>query len=173
MTLFALLLAGCPSGDEWSLISMADTDCFTVSVSPSAGDDDDSAADDDDSDGDDDDSASADEDVLTIDLHSAPGLFSEDVIGSAEMSPSSGPAGTEFVIRVALIDTGGTQGNPTTAVGRATVTVDNGDIELNELEMEPSPVDERLWTITLVAGGDPEQTRREDSLCVGLYTGTE
>lgn len=160
----ALLFAGCPGGDEWSLISNADTDCFSVQVLPDAGDDDDSA-------GDDDDSASA-EDSRTIDLYSAPGLFDLDVIGEAEISPTEGPAGTRFVISVALVDTGSTQGNPTTSVDRATVRVDNGDLDLNELEMEPSPVDERLWTITLVAGGDPNTTTRNDSICVALYTST-
>ena len=163
----ALLLAGCPGGDDWSLISNADTDCFSVQVlpdAPSVGDDDDSA-------GDDDDSASAG-DSLTIDIHSSPGLFDLDVIGEAEISPTEGPAGTRFVISVALVDTGSTQGNPTTSVDRATVRVDNGDLDLNELEMEPSPVDERLWTITLVAGGDPDTTTRNDSICVALYTST-
>jgi hypothetical protein len=159
------LIVGCPRGSGWTLISASETDCFSVTVTPSVGDDDDSAA------GDDDDSAAANETV--IDLRSAPGLFDLSVLGTATLSPASGPAGTEFLIRVALVDTGAEQGNPTTAVDRATVVVDNGDISLNELELEPSPVDERLWTITLVAGGDPDTTTRQDQLCVGLYTATE
>ena len=158
-------LGGCPKGDGWTLISAQSTDCFSVTVTPSAGDDDDSA-------GDDDDSAAADDETV-IELRSAPGLFDLAVLGTATLSPASGPAGTEFLIRVALVDTGGEQGNPTTAVDRATIVVDNGDISLNELELEPSPVDERLWTITLVAGGDPDSTTRQDELCVGLYTATE
>ncbi|MCO4768931.1 MAG: hypothetical protein KDA24_02805 [Deltaproteobacteria bacterium] len=162
--LLATGLVGCPSSSEWSLINAADTDCFPISVSP-AGDDDDSAGDDDDSAGDD--------DTTVIELHSAPGLFALDVIGTAELTPPSGPAGTRFVLTVELVDTGSNQGNPTTAVGRATVTVDNGDLDLNELEMEPSPVDERFWTITVVAGGDPETTTRQDDICVSLYTTSE
>lgn len=157
-------LAGCPNAEGWTLISAADTDCFTVNVAPE-GDDDDSA-------GDDDDSASAD-DFSQIELRSAPGLFDLDVLGTATMTPTGGPAGTRFLISVALVDTGSEQGNPTTAVDRATVIVDNGDIDLSELELEPSPVDERLWTTTLVPGGDPDATTREDQLCLALYTATE
>jgi len=160
--LLLLVLGACKQGDGYALISAADTDCFSITVSP--GDDDDSA-------GDDDDSAGVDE--LAIELHPAPGVFDLAVIGDAVMSPSAGPAETRFFISIRLVDTGTVQGNPTTSVDRATITVDNGEIDLNELEMEPSPVDERLWTITLVAGGDPETTTRTDSLCVGLYTATE
>ncbi len=157
-------LVGCPQGDSWTLISAAETDCFTVSVAPD-GDDDDSA-------GDDDDSASPD-DFSQIELRSAPGLFDLDVLGIATMTPNGGPAGTRFLVSVALVDTGSEQGNPTTAVDRVTVIVDNGDIDLSELELEPSPVDERLWTTTLVPGGEPDTTTREDQLCLALYTATE
>ena len=155
-----LLLAGCPSQSEYALVNQQASDCFSVSVTPdSDGDDDDSA-------GDDDDSADPGE---TIELDSIPGVFSMDVVGTARISQTSGPAGTEFFVTVALIDTGADTGNPTTVVERVTLLVDNGDIALNELELDPSPADERNWTITVVAGGDPDTTERTDSLCVGLY----
>jgi len=159
-----LLVVGCPTSAEYELVSEETTDCLTVNVAPD-GDDDDSAGDDDDS------AASADE--VVIELHPLPGIFELDVLGTATMTPASGPSGTEFNISVVLEDTGASQGNPTTSVDRVTLVADNGSLALDVLEMDPSPVDERLWTITVVAGGDPETTTREDRLCVGLYTETE
>ncbi len=167
-SLALLLLAplGCKANAaQYELISTEDSDCISVMVAPASGDDDDSAGDDDDS------AVTADETV--IELHPLPGIFELDVLGTATMTPASGPAGTQFNISVVLEDTGSSQGNPATAVGRVTLVVDNGSLALDVLEMDPSPVDERLWTITVVAGGDPETTTREDRLCVGLYTETE
>lgn len=162
--LLGIGLMGCPSGQtEYELVSNETTDCLTVDVAP-AGDDDDSA-------GDDDDSAAADETV--IDLTPLPGIFDLDVLGTASLSPASGPAGTEFNVSVVLVDTGASQGNPTTAVDRVTLVANNGSVALNTMDFDASPVDERLWTITVVAGGDSASTTREDRLCVGLYTATE
>jgi len=166
--LLVLLVApiGCPSSSgEFELVSNETTDCVTAVVVPASGDDDDSAGDDDDS------AAPANEDV--IDLTPLAGIFDLDVLGTATLSPASAPAGSEFHVSVVLEDTGASQGNPTTAVDRVTLVADNGSLTLDVLEMDPSPVDERLWTITVVAGGDPATTTREDRLCVGLYTQTE
>lgn len=166
LALLLLASAGCKNtAGDFELISLEESDCLDVTVEPVAGDDDDSAGDDDDS------AAAADE--VVIELHPQPGIFELDVLGVARLSPVSGPAGTEFQVSVTLVDIGASQGNPTTAVDRATLVVDNGSLALDVLEMDPSPVDERLWTITVVAGGDPATTTREDRLCVGLYTETE
>jgi len=165
--LFLLLvgpLLGCPSEDPYEGLN-GDEYCLAVVVSPDAvGDDDDSAVDDDDS-------ASPQEgtDSLTIDLHGATGFFDIDVIGTATVTPSSGPAGTRFDLVVVLEDTGTDQGNPTDATDRVTVLVDNGSITLNEFELRESPADERRWSTELQAGGD-EGTRRTDELCIALYT---
>ena len=159
-----MLAVGCPTAAEYELVSAETTDCLTVTVEPD-GDDDDSAGDDDDS------AAQADE--VVIDLHPLAGIFELEVLGTATMTPASGPSGTEFNVSVVLEDTGASQGNPTTAIDRVTLVADNGNLALDVLEMDPSPVDERLYTITVVAGGDPENTTREDRLCVGLYTETE
>ena len=168
MLLAALGLVLSPLGcrnntSQYELLSNEDSDCLTVQVAPT-GDDDDSAGDDDDS--------AADE-TTSINLTPLAGIFDLDVLGTASLEPASGPAGTEFNISVVLEDTGASQGNPTTAVDRATLVAENGSLALDVLEMDPSPVDERLWTITVVAGGDPATTIREDRLCVGLYTETE
>ncbi|MCP4867736.1 MAG: hypothetical protein GY898_03350 [Proteobacteria bacterium] len=170
-------LLGCPSTDPYERLNESD-DCFSVVVSPDAvGDDDDSSGDDDDSSGDDDDSAlptdddddDDESDVGIIDVHARDGLFDIEVIATAEISPTSGPAGTRFDVVVVLEDTGTDQGNPTDVTHRVTLIVDNGSVTLNEFDLEESPADERRWTIEVEAGGN-EETRRTDSLCVALYT---
>jgi hypothetical protein len=177
----AMLLGGCPSADSYDRINQS-ADCFSVVISPDEqGDDDDSGlVDDDDSGpGDDDDSAlptdddddddDDDEDTGTIELNARSGLFDIAVIGSAEITPTSGPAGTRFDIVVVLLDTGTDQGNPVDVTDRVTLLVDNGSVTLNEFDLEESPADERRWTIEVEAGGTAA-TRRTDSLCVALYT---
>ena len=196
-----LLSVGCPSDDEFTQLNQ-DGDCVRVTIEPvsagddddavddddsagddddSAGDDDDSAGDDDDATGDDDDSAEP-EDVSTADLVPLPGFFGLDVIGTASVTPPSGPAGTalDFTIEAVLIDTGEASGNPKDAVDRAVVRVNNGavegtsnDITLDEWEMEKSPADARRWRLTLRAGGDSDATRRTDELCVVLFSRNE
>ena len=170
LILAVALLVGCPSTDPYERLNEVD-DCFSVIVSPDeVGDDDDSAGDDDDSaiPTDDDDDA-AEPTVGTIDVHARDGLFDIEVIATAEITPTSGPAGTRFDIVVVLEDTGTDQGNPTDVTDRVTLIVDNGSVTLNEFDLEESPADERRWTIEVEAGGT-EETRRTDSLCVALYT---
>ncbi len=176
LTLIAMLtlLAACPSTDTHEQLN-EEGDCFSVVVSPDfvAGDDDDSAGDDDDSgasDDDDDDDDDAAEDVEVIDVHARDGFFDIEVIATAEISPTGGPAGTRFDVVVVLEDTGTDQGNPVDATDRVTVQVDNGSVTLNEFDLEESPADERRWTIEIEAGGEPETTRRTDSICVALYS---
>ncbi len=129
--------------------------------------------DDDDSAGDDDDSA-VDDGVETIDLHAVPGFFDRDVIGTASVTPSRGPAvDTVFSLSVVLVDTRTETGNPVDVVDRATLLVDNGEVTLNEFDLDESPADDARWVIQLGTGGDPTLTRRTDSLCVALYSESE
>jgi hypothetical protein len=172
--LFALtlLLAACNQEVEYERLNV-DDDCLTVILSPDeAGDDDDSAA------GDDDDSAAGDDDdasdVQTIELHGQPGFFDRDVIGTASITPTRGPAvTTRFFLSVALTDTGNATGNPVEATDRATVIVDNGSVSLAEFDLDASPADPARWAIELGSGGDPDVTRRTDLLCVALYAEIE
>ena len=162
------VLNGCPSTEPWDRLNMED-DCLEVVVSPD--DDDDDSADDDDSSVDDDDSSSPEQqiDSLTIDLHGGTGFFDIEVIGTATVTPTRGPAGTRFDLIVVLQDTGTDQGNPVDVTDRVTVEVDNGSITLDEFDLRESPADERRWSTELEAGGT-EQTRRTDGLCIALYT---
>jgi hypothetical protein len=118
----------------------------------------------------------------STDLIPLPGFFGLDVIGTASVTPASGPAGTtlDFTVEVVLVDTGETDGNPKDAVDRAVVRVNNGgvegtsnDITLDEWEMEKSPADARRWRLTLRAGGVVDTTRRTDELCVVLFSRDE
>ena len=104
-----------------------------------------------------------------LELRARDGLFDIEVIGSAEITPSTGPAGTRFDVVVVLLDTGTDQGNPVDVTDRVTLVVDNGEVTLNEFDLEESPADERRWTIEVEAGGT-DDARRTDSLCVALYT---
>jgi hypothetical protein len=195
-----LLLAGCPSDDEFTQLNQ-DGDCVRVTIEPVTAGDDDDAADDDDSTADDDDSAAADDDDSAADdddsagddddatdpanstnLVPLPGFFGLDVIGTATVDPASGPAGTEltFTIVAILEDTGETSGNPIDAVDRAVVRVNNGsvegtsnDITLDEWEMTKSAADARRWRLELRAGGDSSTTRRTDELCIVLFAQNE
>jgi hypothetical protein len=177
--LLPLVLAGCPTTEEYEQLNEAG-ECFEVVISPDeAGDDDDSGMDDDDSAMDDDDSAGDDDDLVAddddavdmdeIDLHARAGWFDIDVIGAATLSPSRGPAGTRFELVVVLEDTGTEESNPVEVVTRATVLVDNGAVSINEFDLRESPADERRWSLVVEAGGT-EETRRTDLLCVALYT---
>ena len=174
-----VLLTGCPTDDTWDQLNESG-ECFEVVVSPDAvADDDDSAVDDDDSAVDDDDSAVDDDDdsapddfepdIAELLLHSRAGFFDIDVIGTATLGPTSGPAGTDFTIVIVLEDTGTDQGNPTDVVTRATIQVDNGAVTLNEFDLSESPADERRWSGVFRAGGTAD-TRRTDEVCVALYT---
>jgi len=161
-----ILTAGCPNEPEFEQVNVED-DCLLVVVSP-------------DTDGDDADfdpwlvkTPQLEEGLSDIDLTSRPGVFSEDIIGSAAITPDAGPAGTRFFLAVELNDTGESQGNPTAVVDRVTVKVDNGSLSLHEFDLDPSPADESNWTITLAAGGDPDTSSRNDSLCVALYASVE
>ncbi len=174
LTLLAalLLLSACPTDQDHDQLNEAG-ECFEVVVSPDEADDDDSG-DDDDSSGDDDDSGVDDDDDVEIDvaellLHARAGFFDIDVIGTATLSPTSGPAGTVFTVVVVLEDTGTDQGNPVDVVDRVTVQVDNGDVTLNEFDLEESPADERRWSARFAAGGI-DATRRTIEVCVALYT---
>lgn len=168
----SLALPACEAEVTYDRLN-AEDDCFSVVLAP-AGDDDDSTADDDDSAADDDDSAAADDlDMATIDLTAVPGFFDRDVIGSASISPTSGPAQTHFDLAVVLTDTRTATGNPVDVVDRVTVLVNNGDLDLSELDLDPSPADEARWAMELGTGGDPELTRRTDRLCVALYSEVE
>ncbi len=172
-----LLALSCQPEIEYEQVNQ-DSDCLTVRIEPPVfQDDDDSTGDDDDSAGDDDDSASgseeAAEDIATINLLSRAGVFATELIGSATVSPTIGPAGTRFTVVVVLDDTGTTDGNPVEVITRATLKVDNGDIIVNEFDMSESPADESRWGITVEAGGDRSTTIRDDLLCVALYTTTE
>ncbi|MBN94055.1 MAG: hypothetical protein CL928_08275 [Deltaproteobacteria bacterium] len=176
-TVFGLLLVpiflvgtGCPEDPEFEQLNVED-DCLVVIVSPDAEaaaavDDPWSVK-----------SPQADDgqsgDLASIQLTSRPGVFSEEEIGTASVTPSTGPAGTRFALAVELNDTGEEQGNPMAVIDRVTVKVDNGSLTLHEFELDPSPADERNWTITLAAGGDPESSTRNDSLCVALYASVE
>jgi hypothetical protein len=180
----ALCVASCNTDPEYDRLNL-ETDCFDVQVAPESAvgddDDDDSADDDDDSAGDDDDSAGDDDDSTTepepsgleMPLIARPGLFGDDLLGTAWVTPASGPAGTHFLITVVLEDNGLETGNPTGAVDRITVVVDNGSLTATEFDMEPSPADESRWTLTMAAGGDPETTLREDRLCLAVYAEIE
>jgi hypothetical protein len=178
--LLALCLASCNTDPEFEQVNL-ETDCFDVQVAPdgAVGDDDDSAGDDDDSAGDDDDSAEDDSaeddsaDGLQISLIARPGLFNDDLLGDAWLTPSSGPAGTRFLITVVLVDNGLEVGNPIVTADMITVLVDNGSLTATEFEMEPSPADERRWTLTMAAGGDPATATREDRLCLAVYSQIE
>ena len=174
--LLALCLASCNTDAEYDRLNL-ETDCFDVQVAPeTAGDDDDddSAADDDDSAGDDEDSTAEPESSgLEMPLTARPGLFGDDRLGTAWVTPASGPAGTHFLITVVLEDNGLETGNPTGAVDRIAVLVDNGSLTASEFDMDPSPADESRWTMTLGAGGDPETALREDSVCLAVYAEIE
>ncbi len=166
--LLALCMASCNTDPEFDRLNL-ETDCFDVRVEPegTAGDDDDSA-------GDDDDSAEDEQsDGLQILLTARPGLFDDNLLGTAWLTPPSGPAGTHFLVTVVLEDNGLESGNPTDAVDRITVLVDNGSLTAGEFDMEPSPADESRWTLTVGAGGDPEVTVREDRLCLAVYAQIE
>ncbi len=166
--LLALCLASCNTDPEFEQVNL-ETDCFDVQVAP-----DDAVGDDDDSAGDDDDSAEDDSaDGLQIQLVARPGLFDDDLLGNAWITPSSGPAATRFLITAVLEDNGLEIGNPTTTTDRITVLVDNGSLTATEFEMEPSPADESRWTLTMAAGGDPATTTREDRLCLAVYSEIE
>ncbi len=166
---FVLLLASaCETEVTYERLN-DEGDCFDVQLSPDGADDDD-----DDSAGDDDDSASSPTtDSATIDLRAMPGFFDRDVIGSASMTPTQGPARTHFNLAVVLADTRTDTGNPVDVVDRVTVLVNNGDLDLSELDLDASPADEARWAVELGTGGDPEGTRRSDRLCVALYSETE
>ena len=188
--LLAVSFSACNIDPEFERLNL-DTDCFEVQVAPegassddddSAGDDDDSAGDDDDSAGDDDDSAGDDDDSDAADssvdeqqilLTARPGLFEDNILGNAWVTPASGPAGTHFLITVVLQDNGLESGNPTDAVDRITVLVDNGSLTAIEFDLEPSPADESRWTVTMAAGGDPETAARDDRLCLAVYAEIE
>lgn len=164
----ALLLAACETEATYDRLN-DESDCFDIVLSPDAADDDDSAA------GDDDDSAAEVPvaDTATIDLTAVPGFFDRDVIGSASMTPTRGPAQTRFNLAVVLTDTRTDTGNPVDVVDRVTILVNNGDLDLKELDLDGSPADEARWALELGTGGDPELTRRTDRLCVALYSETE
>ena len=72
-----------------------------------------------------------------------------------------------------MTDTRTETGNPVDVVDRVTVLVNNGDLNLNELDLDASPADEARWAMELGTGGDPELTRRTDQLCIALYSETE
>ena len=160
-----LVLPACETEVTYDRLNGPD-DCLTAVLSPD-GDDDDSASDDDDS------ATEGDTDSATIDLTAVPGFFDRDVIGSASLSPTRGPAQTRFDLSVVLTDTRTATGNPVDVVDRVTVLVNNGDLDLSELDLDPSPADEARWAMELGTGGDPELTRRTDRLCVALYSEVE
>mgnify|MGYP007047098999 CR=1 FL=1 len=165
LVLLTLTLLGCEEEITYDRLNVED-DCLSVVLSPD-GDDDDSA-------GDDDDSAVADDGVETIDLHAVPGFFDRDVIGTASVTPSRGPAvETVFSLSIVLVDTRTQSGNPVDVVDRATLMVDNGEVTLNEFDLDESPADDARWVIQLGTGGDAMLTRRTDSLCVALYSESE
>ncbi len=180
VAVLSLLASACDNEAEWERLNL-ETDCFVVEVSPEAGDDDDSAGDDDDSAGDDDDSAGDDDDSVAANdgagqeilLVARPGLFADDLLGNAWLSPASGPAGTRFLVTVVLANNGQETGNPVDAVDRISVLAENGDLTATEFDMEASPADESRWTLTIAAGGDPESTVREDRLCLAVYAEIE
>jgi hypothetical protein len=163
----------CNREPEYELLN-SDTDCLQVQIEPdgATADDDDSAGDDDDSAGDDDDSAGDDDDSqgsgAQITLMARPGWFANDVLGTAFVTPSSGPAGTRFLITVVLADNGAETGNPTEVVDLVAVRLDNGDLAVDEFPLELSPADPSRWTIELGAGGEPATASREDSLCIAV-----
>jgi hypothetical protein len=167
LLLLLLLAPACETEVTYERLNDGE-DCFAVVLSPDAVDDDDSA-------GDDDDSAAPPPvaDMDTIDLRAIPGFFDRDVIGSASITPTRGPARTHFDLGVVLADTRTDTGNPVDVVDRVTVLVNNGDLNLNELDLDPSPADEARWAVELGTGGDPELTRRTDRLCIALYSETE
>ena len=171
LLLTLLMGSGCPQEEEFEQLNR-DDDCFVVEIGPDLGGSEEPPpfpgfkevpSEDDES----------EESGSSIDLIALPGIFSTDVVGSASMSPAEGPAGTRFFMSVVLDDNGEAQDNPTAAVDRVTVKADNGPINLDEFEMDPSPADESRWTLTLSAGGDSETSTRRDSLCVALYAGMD
>jgi hypothetical protein len=156
----------CNTDTEYELLNL-ESDCLQVQIAPegTTGDDDDSAGDDDDSAGDDDDSQAS---GAQITLVARPGWFADDVLGTAYVTPSSGPAGTRFLITVVLVDNGQEVGNPTEVVDLVAVKVDNGDLVVDEFPMALSPADPSRWTLELGAGGAPDTASREDSLCIAV-----
>jgi len=162
------VLASCNNDVEYERLNL-ESDCLLVQIAPAGAlsDDDDSAGDDDDSAGDDDDSVA--QTGAEIPLVARPGLFADAVLGTAFVSPSSGPAGTRFLLTVVMVDNRAETGNPTEVVDRVAVRVDNLALVVDEFDMEPSPADESRWTLILAAGGVAESTSREDSLCIGVY----
>ncbi len=169
LSLCLALLASCNQDPEYEQLNL-ESDCFDVEIAPegSVGDDDDSAGDDDDSAAED---AGAED--LELSLVARPGLFADDSLGTAYLSPASGPAGTRFFFTVVVADNGLESGNPTSIVDRVAVKVDNGALTVNEFDMEPSPADESRWTLTIAAGGDPVTASREDRLCIAVYAEIE
>jgi hypothetical protein len=167
LTLLAALPLSCKKDDAGVQLN-SPSDCLRVAVVP-LGDDDDSA-------GDDDDSAAPTGDcdpIETIELHPEAGLWTIDRLGTATVSPTFGPAGTEFSVQVLLDHGEELVEQPADTVASATVHVNNGSIDINDFPMEESPGSEWIWYVHLTAGGDPSSTTRCDALCVGLFAAPE
>jgi len=164
MSLCLCMVASCNQDPEYEQLNL-ETDCFDVVIAPEG-----SVGDDDDSSGDDDDSAAVNGvDDLELSLVARPGLFADDDLGTAYMTPAFGPAGTRFFMTVVLADNGLEAGNPIAIVDRVSVKVDNGALTVDEFDMEASPADESRWTLTIAAGGDPATASRDDRLCIAVY----
>lgn len=153
----AVVLAGAACDQQVTYEQLnEETDCLPVRIEPADAGDDDSAA--------------GDDEAGTIALHAAPGYFSIDEIGRATVTPVVAPAQSVFTVSVTLMDTGEETGNPVDLITRATVRVNNGSIDLDELEMDEVPGGlETDFRLELGTGGEPATTTRDDELCVALY----
>lgn len=97
--------------------------------------------------------------ALRIDLHSNTGAV---VVGAAEVTPGSGPSGTEHTLVVEVLDEFEFQ------VDRASVTVSSGDRGTAEFDLVPDSADEGIFVISLFSFADEGETR-SDTLNIGLW----
>ncbi|TNE89246.1 MAG: hypothetical protein EP330_12480 [Deltaproteobacteria bacterium] len=134
----ALALAGCTDGTDtdWFLFN-SEEDVIEVQVT----------------------AGSETGDAVTIDLHSTTGAV---VIGTAELTPGSGPVGTEHRLVVQVGDTWEED------VERVTVSADAGERGTETFLMNQDSADHGLWVLDLQSAGS-EGEIRTDRLTVQLF----
>lgn len=99
----------------------------------------------------------------SIELHSSTGQV---IVGTATLSPASGPVGTEHRLVIEVADTWQAQ------VVQASVQIDSGDRGIEEFTLDRDSADAGYHQIDIISVGDPGETRT-DIFTIQLFVDEE